>query len=118
MWQVVQASSNNESATPAVREKKIELDADRAKAGFVGFATGWALRAVVLYELQKQARMRGIELQGLPKGLPLRAVDEDGGGFLSWAYEAMQEYLTQRKASTFIELMETKALKLGVKLAS
>lgn len=43
LWQVMQHPSSMGNALPAVREKKVELDAEREKADFVGFATSWAM---------------------------------------------------------------------------
>src|SRR5271165_2973667 len=81
VWQVVQESAVYGNPTPLLRAKKIELDADRAMAGFVGYATSWAVRS----------------------GLPLSVVQEDGGGFMEWSFEPMQAYLEQRKDATFGE---------------
>jgi hypothetical protein len=55
----------------------------------VGYATSWASRAVAF---QQQFNARGLDL---PVGLPLRAIQEDGGGFMAW----MQEYLAERKGN-------------------
>lgn len=60
--------------------------------GFVGYATSWATRAK----------------------LPIHLAQEDGGGFLEWAYEPMQDYLTGRKEATFANVMRDKAVKLGL----
>ncbi len=118
VWEVVQAASDEPEATPAVRTKKIDLDTERAKAGFVGYATSWAARAVGLHTLAGEAEQRGIRVLGETQGLPLSAVEEDGGGFLEWAYEAMQGYLTERKAATFVAVLRDKALKLGLPVAA
>lgn len=112
VWDVVQGASGNDDATPAVRTKKVELDTERSQAGFVGYATSWAIRAVWLFQgaIADEA--------GLPKGLPIEAVEEDGGGFLGWAYEQMQAYLKDRKEATFAELMHAKGKKITKLLAA
>ncbi len=112
VWDVVQGASGNDDAVPAVRTKKVELDTERSQAGFVGYATSWAIRAVWLFQ-------GAIENErGMPKGLPLEVVEEDGGGFLGWAYEQMQAYLTERKEATFAELMHAKGKKITKLLAA
>lgn len=92
VWQVVQGATFNTDPTPLVREKKYSLDAERAMQGFVGYATGWATRA----------------------RLSLAAVQEDGGGFLGWAYDPMRDYLVEQKARTFTDIMREKADRLGL----
>ncbi len=92
VWQVVQGATFTTDATPLVREKKYSLDAEREMMGFVGYATGWAARAK----------------------LPLSQMQADGGGFLAWSLEPVQEYLTGRKAMTFPDIMREKALRLGL----
>ncbi len=112
VWEVVQGASGNDDATPAVRTKKVELDTERSQAGFVGYATSWAIRAVWLFQ-------GAIENErGMPKGLPMEAVEDDGGGFLGWAYDQMQAYLTERKEATFAELMHAKGKKITKLLAA
>jgi hypothetical protein len=88
---------------------------ERAKAGFVGYATSWATRAVALHVLQTQFNARGLDL---PIGLPLKAIQEDGGGFMAWAFDGMQDYLAKRKGLSFVEVMHWKAKVLGVPLAA
>src|SRR5215467_9773351 len=84
VWQVVQqASISKAEATPAVRAKKIERDAEHTLAGFVGYGTSLAARTVVLHDLADQAAKKGLKLP-LVAGLPRQAVQEDGGGFLAW----------------------------------
>ncbi len=90
VWQVVQESAVYGNPTPLLRDKKIELDADRAMAGFVGYATSWAVRS----------------------GLPLSVVQEDGGGFMEWSFEPMQGYLDKRKDATFVDVMREKAFRI------
>ena len=112
MWQLVQSASWGEDATPIIRQKKVELDAERAKAGFVGFATSWAVREAFLYQC-------GIKSEsGRRLGVPLRVIEEDGVGFLVWAYDPMQEYLQERKERTFVEVMRDKASELGLTLTA
>jgi hypothetical protein len=108
VWQVVQAASGDDSALPLARTKKVELDTERSKAGFVGYATSWAIRAVWLYEAQHE----GHPVASQAPGLPIEAVDEDGGGFLAWAYDQMQGYLKDRKELSFAELMQAKGDKI------
>jgi hypothetical protein len=97
LWQVVQAAGNlHMDAEPAVRITELEHDAKRAMAGFVGFAVGWAARARV----------------------PLHDIQEDGGGFLAWAYDPMQKYLAEKKTATFGDLLRLKARKLGIRVAA
>ena len=112
VWGTVQNPGGINEAVPAVREKKVELDAERAKAGFVGYATSWALREVFRYEHQDRTTDDG------PIGLPLHAVDDDGGGFLAWAFDPVRAYLTERKESTFVRQIQHKAQKLGLALAA
>ena len=116
VWQVIQNPDGFNEAVPAVREKKVELDAERAKAGFVGYATSWAVREVFLYEVNHQAGHVSITLQGVSGGIPLRAIEADGGGFMAWAYDPMTTYLQERKAATFVEIMQEKARRLGFAL--
>jgi hypothetical protein len=112
VWQVVQSASWGEDATPIIRQKKVELDADRAKAGFVGFATSWAVREAFLYQC-------GIKSEsGRRLGVPLHVIDEDGAGFLVWAYDPVQKYLQERKEMTFAGVMLDKAQQLGIELAA
>src|SRR5579883_723057 len=49
----------------------------------------------------------------LAPGLPQAAVEEDGGGFLAWAFEQMQDYLNERKRATFGQVMRKKLAWLG-----
>lgn len=112
MWEVVQGANGDDDATPLVRKKKVELDTERAKAGFVGYATSWAIRAVWLFEAAQGAQLVATPGEAPPAGLPLDEVQEDGGGFLAWAYDQMQAYLKEHKEATFTELMETKAQRL------
>lgn len=109
VWQVIQGASGEDDPQPEVRIKKVELDTERSKAGFVGYASSWAIRAVWLHEAQQDGTTKGLDL---PAGLPIQAVDADGGGFLAWAYDQMQEYLKERKEQSFTELMDSKAKKL------
>src|SRR5579875_168399 len=111
VWELVQAGFGADEATPLARRKKVELDTERSKAGFVGYATSWAMRAVWLYEVA-QADQATEEDEAALVGLPLDEVQDDGGGFLSWAYDQMQAYLKKRKAASFTEVMELKAQKL------
>lgn len=99
-------------AVPAVREKKVELDAERAKAGFVGYATSWAVREVFRYQ------HGAMTVQGDPLGLPLDVVEDDGAGFLAWAFDPVKAYLYESKEATFIEIMNEKARHLGLKLTA
>jgi hypothetical protein len=116
VWALVQSATFAcADGTPLLLERKIELDEERAKAGFVGYATSWATRAVALNVLQQQFKARGLDL---PVGLPLRAIQEDGGGFMAWAFDGMQAYLAERKGLTFVEVMQWKAKVLGVPLAA
>ncbi len=110
VWEMVQGASGDDDATPLVRKRKVELDTERAKAGFVGYATSWAIRAVWLYEAAQGAQL--VRDENTPAGLSLAEVQEDGGGFLAWAYEQMQAYLKEHKEATFTELMEAKAQRL------
>jgi len=112
IWEVVQNPGGLHEAKPKSRDKKVEFDAERAKAGFVGFATSWAVREVFRYESRQTTP------DGEPAGLPLRAVDDDGGGFLAWAFDPVKEYLTERKEATFTEVMQMKAKKLGLALVA
>ena len=113
VWVLVQSVRFDcADGTPLVKQKKVELDAERSKAGFVGYATSWATRAVALHAL------RHITDEGLPVGMPLRAIAEDGSGFIGYAFDQMQAYLDQRKAQTFVEVMHGKAKLLGVALAA
>lgn len=97
LWQAVQTTPlANIGATPAVRDRKVELDAERAMACFVGYATGWAIRT----------------------GLTLTTIEADGWGFLMWAYGPVQAYLKDKKETTFIGLMALKADKLGLPLVA
>ena len=106
---VIQGASGADDPQPEARIKKVELDTERAKAGFVGYASSWAIRAVWLHEAQQDGTTSGLDL---PAGLPIQAVDADGGGFLAWAYDQMQAYLKERKEQTFTELMDSKAKRL------
>jgi hypothetical protein len=112
-WEAIQSPQGINDAVPAVREKKVELDAERAKAGFVGYATSWAVREVFRYESGQQAPVTGER-----QGLPLRVVEDDGGGFLAWAFDPVKAYLDQRKEATFIAIMREKAQRLGLTLAA
>src|SRR5579883_3369510 len=112
VWCLVQQPPEMGEAVPAVREKKVELDAERAKAGFVGYATSWAVREVFRYQ------QGAMTMQGDPLGLPLDVVEDDGAGFLAWAFDPVRAYLDERKAATFIGVMQEKARKLGLKLAA
>jgi hypothetical protein len=78
---VVQNPGGVHEANPKSRDKKVELDAERAKAGFVDFATSWAVREVFRYETKQRAP------DGKTLGLPLRVVGADGGGILAWTFE-------------------------------
>ncbi|MBA3823192.1 MAG: hypothetical protein H0X24_04695 [Ktedonobacterales bacterium] len=109
VWEVIQGASGEDNPQPEARIKKVELDTERAQAGFVGYASSWAIRAVWLYEAQQDGTITGDDM---PAGLPIQAVDEDGGGFLAWAYDQMQAYLKERKAQTFTDLMHGKGKKL------
>ena len=80
----------------------------------MGYATSWAVREVAQYALQSQVEQTGLKLQGMPAGLPLQAVQEDGGGFLEWAFPLMLAYLEERKEQTFVEVMTAKADILGL----
>ena len=113
VWQVVQqATLFLTEVTPAVRAKKVELDSQHTLAGFVGYGTSLAARVVLLEELASQAEERGFLLDVGP-GLPQRAVEEDGGGFLAWVFEQMQTYLDERKRATFGQVMRRKLAWLG-----
>jgi hypothetical protein len=95
VWDLIQhVPMHDMNAEPIVRQKKIEGDARRAMAGFVGYGVSWAVRS----------------------GLPLRVVDTTGGGFLEWAYNAMQPYLEDKKEATFTDLMRERAQRLGIHL--
>ena len=97
MWEVIQcAGVKNLEAEPSARKKKIEHDAKRAMAGFVGFAIGWAVRA----------------------GVSVQEVEKDGRGFLRWAYQPMKKNLKDKKQATFTDGMQTKAKKLGLSLVA
>jgi hypothetical protein len=118
VWDVVQGASGTDEAVSVVRRKKVELDTARSQAGFVGYATSWAIRAVWLHEAAQETA-QGVPVVGNegPQGLPWDEVQEDGGGFLAWAYERMQAYLKERKEATFSEVMETKGHKITKLLA-
>lgn len=81
-------------AMPIVRQKKIEADARRTLAGFVGFGVSLAVRS----------------------GLSLQTADETGEGFMTWAQGKVETYLSEAKAATFTELMQDRALRLGIPL--
>ncbi len=115
VWQLVQSATFEGDPTPLARHKKVELDTERAKAGYVGYATSWALREVALYNFQHAGGVV-LQIEDLPEGLPLSAVDESGGGFLAWSFDEMQDYLAKRKGATFVDLMLQKAKRLGLKL--
>ncbi len=113
VWQVVQgAVLFVTEAAPAVRVKKVELDSAHTLAGFVGYGTSLAARVVVLEQVAQEAQARGFVLDVAP-GLPQAAVEEDGGGFLAWAYDQMQTYLDERKRATFGQVMRHKIAWLG-----
>jgi hypothetical protein len=113
VWQVVQqASLFQTEAVPAVRAKKVELESAHTLAGFVGYGTSLAARVVLLDTLAQEAEARGFLLDVGP-GLPQAAVEEDGGGFLAWAYEQIQAYLDERKRATFGQVMRRKLAWLG-----
>jgi hypothetical protein len=113
VWQVVQgAVLFVTEAVPAVRVKKVELESEHTLAGFVGYGTSLAARVVLLEQVAQEAAQRGFLLDVAP-GLPQRAVEEDGGGFLAWAYEQMQTYLGERKRATFGDVMRRKLAWLG-----
>jgi hypothetical protein len=113
VWQVVQqATLFLTEVVPAVRAKKVELDSQHTLAGFVGYGTSLAARVVLLEALVSQAEERGFLLDVGP-GLPQQAVEEDGGGFLAWAFEQMQTYLDERKRATFGQVMRRKLAWLG-----
>jgi len=114
VWQVVQSSIwAIAEATPAVRVKKVEIDIDRTLASFTGYATSMAARLVVLHEAQVVAQAAGMELQGISDGLPDYVMEEDGGGFFAWVFDPVQNYLHQRKQSTFKGVMTMKVQLLG-----
>ncbi len=113
VWQVVQgATLFVTEAVPAVRVKKVELEREHTLAGFVGYGTSLAARAVLVEQLAQAAAERGVVLDVGP-GLVPAAVGEDGGGFLAWAYEQMQAYLEERKRATFGQVMRRKLAWLG-----
>jgi hypothetical protein len=113
VWQVVQqATLFLTEAVPAVRVKKVELDSQHTLAGFVGYGTSLAARVVLLEHVAQEAEARGFVLDLAP-GLPQGMVEEDGGGFLAWAYEQMQTYLDERKRATFGQVMRRKLAWLG-----
>jgi hypothetical protein len=113
VWQVVQrAALFQTQAVPAVRVKKVEVEAKHTLAGFVGYGTSLAARLVVLDAVAQQATAQGIDLDLLPT-LPQEAVEEDGGGFLAWVYDLMQAYLLGQKRATFAGVMRQKCHKLG-----
>lgn len=119
VWEVVQGASGTDEAVPLVRRKKVELDTARSQAGFVGYATSWAIRAVWLHEAAHETAQGGPMVSGNeePQGLPWDEVQEDGGGFLAWAYERMQAYLKERKEATFADVMHAKGQKITKLLA-
>ncbi len=95
VWALVQtAMLSKPDPVPAVRQKKIEADARRALAGFVGFGVSLAVRS----------------------GLSLQTADETGEGFMTWAQGKLETYLSEAKAATFTELMQDRALRLGIPL--
>jgi hypothetical protein len=110
VWILIQQPPEMGDAVPAVREKKVELDAERAKAGFVGYATSWAVREVFRYQQGAATET------GDPLGLPLHVVEDDGAGFLAWAFDPVKLYLDARKEATFVEIMQEKAKRLGLLL--
>jgi hypothetical protein len=113
VWQVVQgAALFVTKAVPAVRVKKVELESEHTLAGFVGYGTSLAARVVVLEQIAQEAQARGWVLDIGP-GLSQAAVEEDGAGFLAWAYEQMQTYLGERKRATFGDVMRRKLAWLG-----
>jgi hypothetical protein len=113
VWQVIQqASLFVTEAVPAVRAKKVELESEHTLAGFVGYGTSLAARMVVLEQMAQEAAQRGFVLDVAP-GLPQQAVQEDGGGFLAWAFDQMQTYLDERKRATFGQVMRQKLAWLG-----
>jgi hypothetical protein len=75
-----------------------------------------AVRLVAHYE--RASPDERIAMAQERRGLLLRAVDEDGGGFMAFAHEAMQGYLKKKKAKTFVEVMREKAVKLGLQLVA
>jgi hypothetical protein len=116
VWQVAQAATMyHTEAEPATRPKKVELDAHRLMMGFVGNATSWAARLVLLYETMRRAEAEGMQLD-VADGVPETVIGEDGAGFLSWAYEPMQDYLTERKRATFYGVTRLKLKRLGRQL--
>lgn len=114
VWDVVQtACILTAEAVPSARVKKVEIDIERSLASFTGFATSMAARLVLLHDLQEQAATIGLPLLDIADGLPRHVIDEDGGGFLSWVFDPMQDYLTQRKQDSFFNIMSLKVAKLG-----
>jgi hypothetical protein len=114
VWEVVQSAIDDVDAVPSAKVKKMELDAERTKAGTFGYLSSLAVRLVAFYE-QASPEERAAMMKDR-KGLPLRAVDEDGGGYLEWLYEVMKAYHKEKKAKTFVEVMREKAVKLGLLL--
>jgi hypothetical protein len=113
VWQIVQqASLLVTEAVPAVRAKKVELESEHTLAGFVGYGTSLAARMVLLEQMAQEAAQRGFVLDVAP-GLTAAAVEEDGGGFLAWAFDQMQTYLDERKRATFRQVMRQKMTWLG-----
>jgi hypothetical protein len=100
-----------EGAYPASRSKKIELDAQRTLAGFVGYGAGLAARLVVLEGLAEEEQHLGIS--NIERGIPEHAIGEDGGGFFAWVFDDIQDYLLDRKLMTFADLMRFKRRKLA-----
>jgi hypothetical protein len=113
VWQVVQqASLFVTEAVPAVRAKKVELESEHTLAGFVGYGTSLAARAVLLEQMAQEAEQQGFVLDVAP-GLPQAAIEEDGGGFLAWVFDQMQIYLNEHKRATFRQVMRQKMAWLG-----
>ncbi len=95
-----------------MRAKKVELESEHTLAGFVGYGTSLAARMVVLEQIAQEAAKQGVVLDVAP-GLTTAAVEEDGGGFLAWAFDQMQTYLDERKRATFRQVMLQKMTWLG-----
>ena len=112
VWLLSHRPPEMADAVPAVREKKVDLDVEWAKAGFVGYATSWAVREVFRYQ------QRAMTEKGDMLGLPFDVVEDDGAGFLAWAFDPVKEYLDERKEATFVEMMQEKARKLGLSIAA
>lgn len=65
------------------------------------------------YETGQQAPTTGEQLR-----LPLRVAEDDGAGFMAWAFDTVKTYLEERKEATFVEIMRDKGRRLGLLLTA